>query len=108
MSPLAWRAPAQNKIVVTHMGTVYAASSPRYFLDALEAMPETIRSAFEVRFLGRITDEEQATFSGRVANVRLQGFMPQAEAKQQFEQHKEKLLEKAQEKLKLKIPGLFQ
>lgn len=78
------RARAGGKIVVTHLGTVYAASSPRYFLDVLESMPEPVRSAFELRFLGRIANEEQATVAGRNGIVKLLGFMPQSEALRRF------------------------
>ena len=78
--------PTEGKIVVTHLGTVYAASSPRYFLDALDGMPEPIRSAFEVRFIGRIADEERGTIESRNQPVRAIGFLPQSEALRKFEE----------------------
>jgi glycosyltransferase involved in cell wall biosynthesis len=69
-----------GKIVVTHMGTVYKTATPKYYLDALDALPEEIRSRFETRFIGRISESEKAVFEGRKSNIRLLGFMPQAEA----------------------------
>lgn len=69
-----------GKIVVTHMGTVYKTATPKYYLDALDALPEEIRSRFETRFIGRIAESEKALFEGRKSNIRLLGFMPQAEA----------------------------
>jgi glycosyltransferase involved in cell wall biosynthesis len=74
------RAHGSSKIIVTHLGTVYGASSPRYFLDALEAMPEEIREAFEVHFVGRITADERAALGSRRCAVRVMGFVPQIEA----------------------------
>jgi len=75
-----------EKIVITHLGTVYAASSPGPFLDALAAMPEQIRSAFEVRFVGRVTEPERRRIEAYGSLVRMQGFMPQAEALRQLEE----------------------
>ena len=75
-----------TKIVVTHLGTVYEASSPRSFLDSLKAMPEEIRNSFEVRFIGRVTDQERAALAGYGSLVRIMGFMPQAEALRQLEE----------------------
>jgi len=80
------RAHRSSKIIVTHLGTVYGASSPRYFLDALEAMPEEIRGAFEVHFVGRITADERAALESRRCAVRVMGFMPQAEALRYLEE----------------------
>lgn len=69
-----------EKIVVTHMGTVYKTASPKYYLDALDALPDHIASRFETRFIGRVSDSERAVFEGRKSAVRLFGFMPQEEA----------------------------
>ncbi len=67
-------------IVVTHVGTVYKASSTRYYLDALDRMPDSIRSRFEARLIGRITEEEKSVLEGRKSAVKTLGFLPQAEA----------------------------
>jgi glycosyltransferase involved in cell wall biosynthesis len=68
------------KIVVTHMGTVYKTASPRFYLDALDDLPEELRSRVETRFIGRISDEERRHLEARKSPVRVLGFMPQAEA----------------------------
>lgn len=74
------------KIVVTHLGTVYSASSPRYFLDALESLPEQIREAFEMRFVGRIAADERPLLESRHCSVRMVDFMPQNEALRYLEE----------------------
>ena len=75
-----------SKIVITHAGTVYRTSSAKWFLDALEELPEAVRSRFEIRFIGRVTAEEAEQFEGRNADIRLLGFMPQAEALRRIEE----------------------
>lgn len=69
-----------GKVVVTHLGTVYKTASPKYYLNALDALPDQIRSTFETRFIGRISESEKAVFEDRCSAIRLFGFMPQAEA----------------------------
>ena len=70
----------QDKVVVTHIGTAYRTASPAYYLDALDSLPEEIRSRFETRFIGRISETEFRVFEGRRSDVRLLGFLPQSEA----------------------------
>jgi glycosyltransferase involved in cell wall biosynthesis len=69
-----------DKIVVTFTGTVYRSSSPRFYLDALDALPAAVRSRFETRFIGRVAGEERASLENRKSVVRTLGFMPQSEA----------------------------
>ncbi|SRR5579884_133322 len=76
----AVRANHRPKVVVSHIGTVYSASSPRYYLDALESLPEHIRDGIETRFVGRIAEEEKPFLSNRKAQVTSVGFLPQKEA----------------------------
>lgn len=70
----------ESKIVVSHVGTVYSASSPRYYLDALDTLPEEVRQKFQTRLVGRVADTEVPYVSNRKSDVKLAGFMPQAEA----------------------------
>jgi glycosyltransferase involved in cell wall biosynthesis len=70
----------RGKVIVTHLGTVYKTASPRYYLDALDGLPEALRSRFETRFIGRIAEEERQTLANRKSLVRDLGFMPQPEA----------------------------
>ncbi len=69
-----------DRVVVTHLGTVYKAASPHYYLDALDKMPEAVRSRFETRFIGRIAEGEMGLLQNRKSSVKILGFMPQAEA----------------------------
>ena len=68
------------RMVVTHIGTVYKTSSPRSYLDALDQLPEEIRTQVETRFVGRISDSERGLLESRKSAVKIMGFMPQAEA----------------------------
>jgi glycosyltransferase involved in cell wall biosynthesis len=76
----------QPKIVVTHLGTAYKTASPRFYLEAMEALPDALRSQFETRFIGRIAETERAVLEGRRSAVRLLGFLPQTEAVRQVEE----------------------
>lgn len=75
-----------DKVVITHAGTVYKSSAPAAFLDALDALPEEIRQRFEIRFVGRVSDDVKSIFAGRRANLRFFGFLPQAEALKTLEE----------------------
>lgn len=70
----------QKKFIVTHVGTAYKTASPQYYLDAVDGLPEELRSQIETRFVGRITDAERRQFEGRKSNNQLLGFMPQHQA----------------------------
>jgi len=65
---------------VTHVGTVYKTASPRFYFDALDALPAEIRARVETRFVGRVADSERALMEGRGSEVSFLGFIPQAEA----------------------------
>jgi hypothetical protein len=71
---------AGSACVVTYVGTVYSTTSARYYLDALDALPEHIRSRVETRFVGRIAGDEQIYLRNRKSKVMEVGFVPQAEA----------------------------
>jgi Glycosyltransferase Family 4/Glycosyl transferases group 1 len=67
-------------IVVTYTGTVYSTTSARYYLDALDSLPEPIRSKVETRFVGRIAQEERPFLENRKSKITEYGFVPHAEA----------------------------
>ena len=69
-----------SKVVVTHLGTVYDTSSPRYYLDALDALPDEVRSSIVTRFIGRVSGEQQSQLEARKSEIEILGFMPQSEA----------------------------
>jgi glycosyltransferase involved in cell wall biosynthesis len=66
--------------LVAYIGTVYSTTSPRYYLDVLDSLPEGVRRSVETRFVGRIADDQRALLEGRSSLVKLLGFMPQQEA----------------------------
>lgn len=70
----------QGRIVVTYVGTAYKTASPSYYLDAVDALPDEIRSRIETRFIGRVVDTERHTFENRKSRIQLLGFLPHAEA----------------------------
>ena len=72
--------PRAAGIVVAHGGTVYKNSSPRFYLDALDALPENLRSRIETWFVGRVAKEEQAHLQNRKSTIRYFDFLPQKEA----------------------------
>ncbi len=78
--------PHAGKIVVAWVGTVATSSSPRYFLDALDSMPEPVRSAFELRFIGRVIPSEQGFLESRAFSIKQLGFLPQSVALQELAQ----------------------
>jgi glycosyltransferase involved in cell wall biosynthesis len=71
-------------VVITHVGTVYSTATPRYFLDALEAMPEEVRRHFKLRFIGRVAESERALLASRNCSMEVLDFMPQNEALQKI------------------------
>lgn len=75
-----------SRVVVTHVGTATNASSSRYYLEALEQLPEEFRARIETRFVGRIADREQVYFTDRKADLKLLGFQPQDVATRQMEE----------------------
>jgi glycosyltransferase involved in cell wall biosynthesis len=72
-----------SKFVVTYLGTVYA--NPVYapisnYLDALETLPEEVRSRIETRFIGRIALEADPRLHRAHDNIVRIGFLPKMTA----------------------------
>ena len=80
VSPFPPRRRTDDKVVVTHMGTVYKTASPQYYLDALDALPEEIRSRFQTRFIGRISEDLREILQNRKSEIQILGFMAQKQA----------------------------
>jgi hypothetical protein len=92
-----------DKIVVTYTGTIYEPASPAVFLDALDELPESVRSRFEVRFIGRMAEEfDRGIFTNRKVQVRVMGFVPQEQAFRYLEESDYLLLPWADH---LNVPG---
>lgn len=74
------RSRSDGRIRVAHVGTVYPHSTPRFYFDGIESLPEAERDLFETHFIGRITEQERSVFAGRAIRIIERGFLPQAEA----------------------------
>jgi hypothetical protein len=70
-----------GKIIVTHVGTVYASTDPTTLVEAVQSLPPEVKSRFRLRFIGHIEEprfREALLQLGRM--VELRGFLPQHEA----------------------------
>lgn len=74
-----------DKVLVTYVGTVYKTTSPRCYFEALDALPEALRSRIETRFIGRVAEEEKQLLESR-RDVQLLGYVPQTEALRHMEE----------------------
>ena len=70
-----------GKIIVTHVGTVYASTEPTTLVEALESLPPELKSRFKLRFIGHI---EEPRFRDALLQlgemIELKGYVPQREA----------------------------
>ena len=75
------RVHAHPGLVVTYFGSVYGnpVYSPKPYLDAVDDLPEDIRSRIETRFIGRVAAEAAPVLAGRRSRVHQIGYMPQAQ-----------------------------
>ena len=78
----------RGKMVITYFGTVYMTQvySPQNYLDAIDELPEKIRSEIESCFIGRVTAESQPCLSGRKSAIRRLGFLPKFEGIRRLEE----------------------
>ena len=80
-SALSQKPRPSGKIVVTHVGTVYATTDPTELIEALQTLPSEAKSRFQLRFIGHI---EEPRFRDALLQlgkmVELKGFLPQHEA----------------------------
>jgi len=70
----------KSKVVITHLGTAYRTASPSFFLDAIQSLPDEIRSRLEIRFIGRVSETEERLLASSGPNIRVLGFLPQQQA----------------------------
>ncbi len=70
-----------EKIIVTHVGTIYTSTEPTALLAAVESLPPELRSRFLFRFIGHIEEPRFREAILRLGDtVELYGFLPQREA----------------------------
>jgi len=68
-----------SKTVITYVGTVYSTTTPRCYFEGLDALPDSLRSRIETRFVGRIAEDQQSLLDARQDVVKI-GYVPQSEA----------------------------
>jgi hypothetical protein len=70
-----------GKIVVTHIGTVYAATEPTALVEAFQSLPNELKSRFKLRFIGHIEEPRFREALMQLGDmVELKGYLPQHEA----------------------------
>ena len=73
-------------VVLTYMGSVYGSTEPTTFVEAVLGLPQPLRDRLQIRFVGHF---ERAAYRETLLrlgeNVRLTGFLPQAEALRMLE-----------------------
>ncbi len=70
-----------QKITVTHVGTVYASTQPMSLVEALQSLPPQVRALFRFRFIGHIEEPRFRDALLRLGeSVDLKGYLPQSEA----------------------------
>ncbi len=70
-----------GRIVVTHIGTIYASTEPTTLVEALQSLPPEVRSRFRLRFIGHIEEPRFREALLQLGDmVELKGFLPQHEA----------------------------
>src|SRR5579883_2251833 len=74
-----------SKVVVSYIGTVYATTSPKPYLDALASLPEDVRSRIETRFVGRVADDQRELLQSD-SRLRLMGYVKQSDALRYMEE----------------------
>jgi glycosyltransferase involved in cell wall biosynthesis len=73
--------PADGKIVIAHIGTVYPSTEPTSLVEALLLLPPELRSRLKLRFIGHIEEPRYRESLQQLGDmVELKGFLPQREA----------------------------
>jgi glycosyltransferase involved in cell wall biosynthesis len=73
--------PLNGKIVIAHIGTVYASTEPSTLVEAVESLPPEVKSRFRFRFIGHIEEPRFSEALLRLGDmIELRGFLPQHEA----------------------------
>jgi hypothetical protein len=71
----------RDNLIITYYGTFYATApyDISRFLEALDRLPEELRTRVELRFIGRIAQDAHAQLEGRKFKLVKMGFFPRAE-----------------------------
>jgi glycosyltransferase involved in cell wall biosynthesis len=69
------------RIVVTYVGTIYGSTEPTSLVQALQSLPDEVKSRFMLRFIGHIEEPRFREALLQLGDmVELLGFLPQNEA----------------------------
>ena len=72
---------SSDKVIVTHVGTIYASTEPTALVEAVESLPPELRSRFLFRFIGHIEEPRFREAILRLGEtVEMRGFLPQRDA----------------------------
>ena len=72
---------SEQKTTLAYIGTVYGSTDPGSFIQAVQGLPEQVRSRLRIRFIGHIeTPAYRAALMSLGDTIELKGFVPQAEA----------------------------
>ncbi|MCU1318770.1 MAG: glycosyl transferase group 1 [Edaphobacter sp.] len=72
---------SEQRTTLTYIGTVYGSTDPGTFIQAVQGLPEQVRSRLRIRFIGHIeTPAYRAALMSLGDTIELKGFVPQAEA----------------------------
>jgi hypothetical protein len=72
---------AGDKILVTHVGTIYTSTEPTALVEAVQLLPPEIKSRFLFRFIGHIEEPRFREAILRLGEtVEMTGYLPQREA----------------------------
>lgn len=72
---------SRDKILVTHVGSIYASTEPSALVQAVQSLPAAIKDRFHLRFIGHIEEPRYREELLRLGNmVELVGFLPQQKA----------------------------
>ena len=72
---------ADDRLLLTFIGTLYGSTEPTTLVEAIRTLPEDVKAILRVRFIGRIEDprfQQSLLELGEI--VELQPFLPQARA----------------------------
>ncbi len=84
--PLPVKVRTGSQIKVVYIGTVYKPCTPSTYLEALDRLPDNLRSRFETRFVGRVDEDEKRFLNNCQSKVEMLGFLPQNQALRHMEE----------------------
>lgn len=76
-----------DRVLIGYTGTVYAPADPSNLCRALDLLPAELKGSLVIRFIGHVENpEDRALLERHAPAVRLDGFLPQADAMKALEE----------------------